>query len=213
MRVLSLIAAVWLAAPVHAGPVDLSTGWEPLEFSGRVPNRFVTAPDGISVESEAAVSMIYAPVGAQDRGTARAAWTWTVDEGVPPTDLTQKGGDDRNLSLYFLFLPPDRAEKLAGKASLTRLLRDRKARVLVYVRGGDHSEGEVLQSPYLGKRGVSIIKRGVGDGTFTENVDLRADYRAAFGDDPVELVGLALSADSDDTNSRIVARIGDLRLD
>jgi len=41
-------------------------------------------------------------------------------------------------------------------------------------------------------------------------VDLARDHRRAFGSAPARLVGLAVSADSDDTDSRVVARIAGL---
>jgi hypothetical protein len=30
---------------------------------------------------------------------------------VPPTSLAQKGGDDRNISLYFVFVPESMAQR------------------------------------------------------------------------------------------------------
>jgi len=54
--------------------------------------------------------------------------------------------------------------------------------------------------------------RPAGTGAHRENVDLAADYRRAFGGVPGALVGLAVSADSDDTNSRIRARVSGLVL-
>ncbi|MGR3512356.1 MAG: DUF3047 domain-containing protein, partial [Paracoccaceae bacterium] len=46
-----------------------------------------------------------------------------------------------------------------------------------------------------------------------EQVDLASDHRTAFGIEPGALIGLAVSADSDDTKGRIVASISDLQLD
>jgi len=47
-------------------------------------------------------------------------------------------------------------------------------------------------------------------GGFNEKVDLRADYKRAFGSGNVVLVGVAVSADSDDTDSKIVASVSNL---
>ena len=130
---------------------------------------------------------------------------------MPATDLTQKGGDDRNLALYFIFLPQQAAEK-AGDAGISALLKATDARVLMYVWGGDHPVGAILSTPYLGERGRTVVRRGIGTGIADEAIDLANDYRAAFGEPPESLVGLAVSADSDDTGTRIVASIGNLTL-
>jgi hypothetical protein len=43
-------------------------------------------------------------------------------------------------------------------------------------------------------------------------VDLLADHQRAFGETPLSLVGLAVSADSDDTDTGIRARLSNLVL-
>ena len=80
---------------------------------------------------------------------------WLLTESVPATDLLKKGGDDRNLAMYVVFLPEAEAQKLKG-ASIRKLLGSNAARVLVYVWGGDHGRGQMLGSPYLGNRGKRL---------------------------------------------------------
>ena len=71
--------------------------------------------------------------------------------------------------------------------------------MLIYVFGGQQSPGSFVPSPYFSGRGTSIVKRGAVTGAFSENVDLAADYRRAFGEEHGVLVGLAVSSDSDDS--------------
>ncbi len=132
-----------------------------------------------------------------------------MEEGVAPTDLSLKGGDDRNIALYFLFAPRELANDLEN-ASPDRVFRHEAVRILVYVRGGNHEPGTIVSSPYLEPRGVLLPLRGTGKGTFAESVDLAADFRQAFGMPPGVLLGLGISADSDDTNGVIEAELGDL---
>lgn len=54
--------------------------------------------------------------------------------------------------------------------------------------------------------------RQAGTGSYSENVNLAADYAQAFGGQPGSLVGIAVSGDSDDTDSTIRAAIGNLTL-
>ena len=82
----------------------------------------------------------------------------------------------------------------------------------MYVWGGAHQRGDLLSSPYLGERGKTIVLRPAGNGQHDEQVDLRADLQRVFGVADVALVGLAMSADSDDTATEIRASIRMLRL-
>ena len=102
------------------------------------------------------------------------------------------------------------ARRAGPNPRLRSLLGNRNAKMLVYVWGGDHQRGEVLDSPYLDARGKSLILRGAGTGTHAETVDLAADYARIFGGTPDALVGIAVSADSDDTETAIRASISDM---
>lgn len=204
---------LWASIGWASGPVAFGPEWRTQAFSLFSSNTYRFEGDRVAVLSDGSVSLAYRRLPQSFWPVQRADWQWQVSEGVPPTDLARKGGDDRNLALYFVFLPADQAQRLAG-ANVRRVLRNEAARVLVYVWGGDHARGAVLDSPYLGPRGRTIVLRGAGVGAARETVDLSTDYQQAFGDDPgaAALVGLALSGDSDDTDSRIRAQISDLRL-
>ena len=83
-----------------------------------------------------------------------------------------------------------------------------------YAWGGNHRRGQVIPSPYAPPgQGVTIALRQAGTGSHSERVDLAADYARAFGGEKGALIGLAVSGDSDDTNSAIRAAIGNLTLD
>lgn len=213
MRSIYLAVALALASvPVLAEPVPFDGAWKTQRFSLFSSNTYRFRGSELDVLSDGAVSMAYVALD-PSRWQARGAnWNWSVVEGVVATDLTQKGGDDRNLALYFVFLPEAEAARLRG-ANIRKLLGNEQARVLVYVWGGDHGRNQQLDSPYLGARGKTVVLRDAGTGTHRETVDLARDYRRAFGGEVEALVGLAVSADSDDTDGAIRARIAGLRLE
>jgi hypothetical protein len=213
-RLLPLAAALvlGLGAPSWAsGPVPFGTGWQEQTFPRLDANRYDHRGSVLKLRSEQSVSMTWRALPRDFHDARQAAWRWQVNEGTPATDLTRKGGDDRNIALYFLFLPQDKIAR-GGASSIRRLLSDRDARVLIYVWGGAHERNEVLPSPYLGARGKTVVLRGAGTGAHSERVDLAADHARAFGAAPQALVGVAVSADSDDTESRIIARLEGLEL-
>jgi hypothetical protein len=201
-----------LAAPVHADGVAFDGSWKTQRFSLFSSNQYGFGGTTLSITSNGSVSLAYTRVNPALWAATGATWSWTVAQSVPATDLAQKGGDDRNASVYFVFLPQPEAEALGPRADVRKLLGADAARVLMYVWGDNRGRGTVLPSPYLGARGKTILLRAAGTGQHAERVDLAADYARAFGGQPGALVGLAVSADSDDTASAIRASITGLVL-
>lgn len=212
MRILlSTVLALSTAAAATAGPVSFATGWQEQRLSLFSSNDY-SFGQNLSMVSDGSVSIAWTRVGQGDWGANGASWSWTVNESVPATSLAQKGGDDRNISLYFVFVPESIAPSLQG-ANIRSLLGNDDVRIIQYAFGGNHSRGQVIPSPYgPSGQGVTIALRQAGTGSFNENVDLAADYARAFGGQKGALVGLAVSGDSDDTSSVIRAAIGNLNL-
>lgn len=213
-RRFAIAALATLAMSLSAqakGPVAFDTAWQEQTFPRLDANSYGFGGNRLTLRSDGSVSLAWRALEPAFWSARTAAWEWAVTTGTPPTDLGRKGGDDRNIALYFVFLPQDKATRAAG-AGIARLLRDRDARVLVYVWGGDHRRGQMLDSPYLGNRGKTIVLRGAGTGAHDESVDLDADFSRAFGGTPQALVGVAVSGDSDDTDSSIAARVEGLEL-
>lgn len=208
---LSTILAFSTAVSASADPVSFASGWQEQRLSLFSSNDY-SFGQNLGLVSDGSVSIAWTRVGRSDWESNGAGWSWTVDQSVPATDLSRKGGDDRNISLYFVFVPESIAPSLEG-ANIRSLLGNDDVRIMQYAWGGDHSRGQVIQSPYGPQgQGVTIALRQAGTGSFSESVDLAADYARAFGGQKGALVGLAVSGDSDDTNSVIRAAIGNLSL-
>lgn len=210
MRLFTAVAtaAILMTGPALAGPVSFASGWAEQRLSLFSSNNY-SFGNQLSMESNGAVSIAWTRLPRADWGASSATWNWTVAQSVPPTNLAQKGGDDRNLALYFVFLPNDVANELEG-ARIRKLFRRSDVKTLVYTWGGNHSRGQMIQSPYLPGQGVTIALRQAGTGSHRENVNLARDYANAFGGQTGALVGLAVSGDSDDTSSMIRAAIAGL---
>jgi hypothetical protein len=208
---LAVIAALFLtAAPSFAEPIRFTPDWREQTFPRLSANRYAALGDRLDIVSDQAVSLLYTALPVDRWSGRQATWNWQVAQSVPPTNLRRKGGDDRNISLYFVFMDEASARRAGPNPRLRSLLGNRSARMLVYVWGGDHARGDVLENPYLAARGRTMVLRGAGTGTHAEAVDLGADYTRIFGSPPEALVGIAVSADSDDTDSSVRARISDM---
>ncbi|MFZ3581002.1 DUF3047 domain-containing protein [Loktanella sp. DJP18] len=203
-------ALMFMAGTAAAGPVSFAD-WQEQRLSLFGSNDY-TFGQTLQMMSDGSVSIAWGRVPQADWGARTASWTWDVSEGVPPTDLSVKGGDDRNLAVYFVFVPQAVAADLAS-ADIRALLGRDDVRVLQYAYGGSNPVGAVLPSPYgTPGTGVTIPLRQAGTGSHSESVDLSSDYARAFGGQPGALIGLAVSGDSDDTKSTIRAAVGGLSL-
>jgi hypothetical protein len=210
MRILSLALPIVLAASaVTAGPIAFGGSWNEQRLQLFNSNDYAFNGGSMTIASDGGVSLAWTRTGRGDWGATAASWNWAVDQSVPATDLRRKGGDDRNISIYFVFLPEADAVQMEG-ANIRQLNNNPNVRILQYVWGGNHSRGAVQQSPYAPGQGANVILRQAGTGTNSENVNLASDFAAAFGGAPGALVGIAVSADSDDTSSSIRASISNL---
>lgn len=186
-------------------------GWTHQKFGVFGGNNWRQSGWKLSVVSDRGVSLLWRPLPENSWQATKASWSWNVGTSVPSTDLSQKGGDDRNLAVYFIFAPQDLATK-AQDLGIRKLLGNPEIRVLMYVWGGSHDRNTVVGSPYLGARGKTIVLRPASTGQHNETIDLRSDLDRIYGNRDLRLIGLAVSADSDDTETRIEAGISNLRL-
>ncbi len=212
MRV-TLCSAVFAiaATAASAGPVSFSSGWKEQRLSLFSSNDY-SFGSSLGLVSKGSVSIAWTRVPQSDWGATGASWRWSVEQSVPATDLAKKGGDDRNISLYFVFVPESVAPSVAN-ANIRSLLGNRDVRIIQYAWGGNTARGRIIPSPYgPAGQGVTIPLRKAGTGSHSESVNIASDFSRAFGGGNMALVGLAVSGDSDDTNSVIRAAIGNLSL-
>ena len=57
-----------------------------------------------------------------------------------------------------------------------------------------------------------MVKRAAATGRYAETANLRDDLAEVFGTPDLNLIGVAISADSDDTDGMTRARVSDLVL-
>lgn len=192
--------AALLAGPAAAAGIAFDAAWQAFEFRRIPATRYAHDGARLEVVAERSSSVLWRVLPEALWGAGRARWRWEVAESVPATDIGLRGGEDRNLSLYFVFMARRDAARAAGD-SLTRAMRRRSARAVIYVWGGARPRGAAVPSPYFDGRGTSVVLRPAGTGAHSEEVDLRADHALLFGAPPEALVAVAVSADSDDTGS------------
>ena len=205
-----LLLALVLPVASIADPISFDDSWSEQGFLRLWTNDYRLRGERVDIISNGTVSLLWRPLEQEHQNTEEASWTWQVDQGVGATDLTVKGGDDRNIALYFVFVDKSEASNISPK-SARRLLRNPNVSAIVYVWGGNHEIGQVLQSPYHPRLKTKVLRK-TGLGANRERVNLQADYQLAFGNDGALLVGIGVSSDSDDTNGKIRAILSQLSL-
>jgi hypothetical protein len=207
---LAMGLAMSLTQPENAGE------WRPVTFPHLPATRFMVTPEGVRVVADRSSGLL---VRRLDPGVAAktATWKWRVDAPVPATDLTRKGKDDRALAVHFWFAA---AKKPNFWARLGGMVRNQRGlpttgHALSYTWGGDAATGALLPNPFLKKDGAIIILRPASEPTGvwrSETVNLAADYRRIFDADAPPLVAVALSGDSDDTQTMSLGWVRDLTI-
>jgi hypothetical protein len=180
-------------------PSDLwREGWRLLKVPGKAQAEFTKQGLGaIAISADKAVAFLYRPLDPAMGPKRRLAWSWRVDRAAPPTDLARAPGDDRSLAVHLVF--PVDAERLS--------LLERMELALT------HPEGSVLINPHLDRQGRIIVLRS-GFATLgnwkTEDIDFADAFRKVYGSSAPAPAFVAISADSDDTASRIFGAVADL---
>lgn len=196
-----------------------SAGWQVHTPSGKSPALFNLQPDGsLSIEASEAVAFLYRFVPDEVKTSTTLSWSWRVNQDFPPTDLSQPGADDRPIAVHVYF--SDQKAGLfkrmgRGFAGLFGVPVSGKA--ITYVWGGQSEPNTMMPNPFMKDgEGVLVIRQSSGvsaeDEWRYETVDLAADYRAAFGEDPAPVSVIGVSADTDDTGATALSQIRGLSL-
>ncbi|MEO0384518.1 MAG: DUF3047 domain-containing protein [Pseudomonadota bacterium] len=194
-------------------PISFS-GWQSWTFRGIPPTSFAASGSTLNINAQQSSSVVYGVVPASGRAASSARWQWQVSQTVGPTNLAARGGDDRAIALYFVFVDAETAARFGDSTpSMSRLLGMRGGRTLIYVWGGNAARGAVLDSPYLGGRGKTVVLRSAGTGGWTnETVNLATDHQRAFRQPKDTLIAVGVSSDSDDTGAVNMAGLRNLSL-
>ncbi|MFH7320199.1 DUF3047 domain-containing protein [Desulfurivibrio sp. D14AmB] len=138
-------------------------------------------------------------------------WRWRVENVYRQGDATRKDGDDYPLRVYVLFAYDPQRASLGMRATyrIARLLYGEYPphASLNYIWANREQERRILANPYTDRAVMVIVRWGENElgRWLTEEVDILADYRAAFGEDPPREARLAIMGDADNTGESAVA--------
>jgi hypothetical protein len=222
------VAALASAAPPELGAFSraggkLPAGWDPLEFP-KIPShtRYELVQDEgawvVRADSRDSASGLIRSLDFDLREAPVLRWRWKVERVVEKSDIARKDGDDYAARVYVMFkYDPERVSFVKKtKYLLARAIYgDVPIASLVYVWANRAERGKVFDNPYTGDFVKMIVVENASEhvgGWRSEQRDVLADYRAAFGEEPTRVEGVAIMTDTDDTGESAVAYYGDVEL-
>ncbi len=197
------------------------SGWQPLKRAPKAADTVyhLILDDGqVVLEAMAAHSMsgLSWPVRVKLGEYPLLRWRWKVSDVVKKADMSKKSGDDYAARIYVMFDYPLKklplgtrtklqlASKLYGRAIPTAALN--------YVWDNRHPVGTVQANKYTDRARMIVLQSGTAKAGqwVTETRNLADDFRAAFGEEPPDVVAIALASDTDNTGETVTAWYGDM---
>ena len=196
--------------------------WQHYKLPGKQPSRFsYMRHDGrntMAVKSESSASMLRQAVRMEPTELTSVRFSWQVPELMAPADMALRETDDSPVRIVLLF-EGDRSKFSPKNAMLSELARTLTGEelpyaTLMYVWCNTRPAGSVIVNPRTDRVRKLVVESGAGK--LKQWVDyernIRADYQAAFGEEPGALVGIGIMTDSDNTRSTTKAWYGPVTL-
>lgn len=213
--------AAWLTRLTGTGPVP--EPWHFTTLPHKHPTTFeVVRQDGqsvLKVQADDSYGNLVHPVRVALDGAATLAWRWRVERFVEGADLRSRSGDDGAAKLCVFFaLPTDRLP--LGERTRLALARsatgeDVPSETLCYVWDEKEAKNTLLPNAFTRRIRMLVLESGAA-GWRSERRSLLADYQRAFGDEArglqPDIVGVAVSADADNTEGHGLAFFTDLEM-
>jgi hypothetical protein len=214
-----VIGAFPEAVPGNAYP----EAWESLRFGNRTAETEyrVVEKDGIRViraDSRNAASGMFREIDVDLREYPVIEWRWRIEQVLEKGDVRRRSGDDYPARIYITFdYDPANlsfTDRLKYRGLRALGYRDIPLRALNYIWANKAPVGTVVANPFTDW--VMMIAVDSGNAKAGQWVSHRRnilqDYRAAFGEDPPPITGIAIMTDTDNTGETAVAYYGDIVL-
>ncbi|WP_412062780.1 DUF3047 domain-containing protein [Rubrivirga sp. IMCC45206] len=203
-------------------PGGAVNGWEPMRLGDARPSDYRLVRDGrttvVRADANASASGLVRRFDVDADRFPVLRWRWKVDNVVEGGDLRRKSGDDYAARIYVLFDydPADLgfADRVKYRALRALGYDNVPVRALSYVWASQPGASGISPNPFTDWVQMIPVEAGPANvGTWrSASRDLVRDYRAAFGEAPPPIAGIAIMTDADNTGNRATAYYGDIRM-
>lgn len=202
---------------------ELPETWEPMTFSGIDHHTAYTLIQDkgrtvIKADSRNAASgrIRYLRVDPADYPVIQ--WQWKIDHVLEKGDARTRQGDDYAARIYVAFaFDPDQAgwwERARHKSASLLSGKEVPGSALNYIWANKAPKNTVLPNPYVSESMMVVVQTGntPAGRWVTEERNLVADYRQAFGRNPPKIIGIGIMTDTDNTGEETTGYYGDILL-
>ena len=205
------------------GADTVAEGWRPLVFKNIARHtRYTLVRDGeghvVKAEAKASASGLIHRVDVDAKSYPVLRWRWKVENLLSKADVTRKQGDDYPARIYvaFAYDPKRAGAGMRIKYETARLIYGEYPphAGLNYIWEGKAAVGSVVPNPFTERVRMIVVESGPANlGRWREyERNVYQDYRAAFGEDPPAISGIAIMTDADNTGESAVAYYGTVAL-
>jgi hypothetical protein len=191
-------------------------------FFPKIPahTRYTLTNDGgqacLRMESHASASILAYREPFNPYAYPRVKWRWKVENILPQADLKTKSGDDAPIRVYVAFAYDPRRASILERAqyNAVKFLYGEYPphSSLNYVWASQASAADIITSAYTERSKMILLEKGeknVGKWV-EEEVNIIADYRRTFGEDPPAKATIGIMNDSDNTGGSAVSYVTSL---
>lgn len=207
------------------GQLDQSTafrGWAHMPLPGKAATRYhpvqLDGREALEAQAESSASLVRRRLSLDPADLGSLRFSWRALALIDEADMGRRDADDAVVRVALTF-DGDRSRLSARDgmlSELTLLLTGEPLpyATLMYVWCNQRAVGSVINNPRTDRIRKLVVESGqtrVGQWLDYER-DIRADYRAVFGEDPGRLIGVAIMTDTDNTASRAQAWYGPVEI-
>ena len=211
--------APWVAA---SGAGSQPAPWEHFKLPGKRPSTFEFVLEdkrvAIAAHAQSSASMLRQVVRVEPGDLGRVKFSWKLPDLIQYADMAIREFDDSPVRVVLAF-DGDRTKFSAKNAMLSELAQVLSGEplpyaTLMYVWCNDCEPGKVIVNPHTDR--IRKLPLESGRGKLNRWMDyeraVRADFVAAFGEEPGALTSISIMTDTDNTKSVARAFYGPVQL-
>lgn len=199
----------------------LPASWMPLTFGSIEEYTSYTLVDDqntkvIKAESNESASGLTKVIRFNPKEYPYLSWRWKVNKAIAGTDVTSKSGDDYAARVYVMFKYDlkDLPEAEQSRISWYKFFNGKlpPLATLNYIWANKAEVGNIVSSPYTDRVKMVILKNkdSALQEWHVEERNIYEDYKRAFGEEPKDVISLAIMTDTDNTNAMAETYFGDI---
>ena len=194
--------------------------WQHLALPGKRVTQFVPVQidgrDAMAVTATSSASMLRKRVRVEPADLQQLRFSWKVPSLIAGADMALRDADDAPVRVVLAF-EGDRSRFSTKNAMLSEMARmltgeEMPYATLMYVWCNQRPAGSIIINPRTDRIRKLVVESGARDlGRWRDYTrDIRADFLAAFGEEPGALVAVGIMSDSDNTRTQTQAWYGPL---